>query len=309
MANVKAVCRTQTFPGRSGSGRSIYKAAATDEGMPITTCRATDGIIDALGLKLLAGGSLPADKDPKDSSVQVILNKKAVEYLGYTPQQAIGRKVNVGLGDDAYIVGVVDDFHSQNLYKPLEAYAFHNAPTEGRSFLLVKFAGGDIRTNMNRLESIYQRNIPSGAFEYTFLDQYLETLYVSDRRTAKIVLLFSALAIFIACLGLFGLAAFIAEQKTKEIGIRKVLGASAGNIILLLSRNFMRLILWAVLIATPLGWWMMNAWLQDFAYRISIGWTVFALAGIAVMSIALLTVSFQALKAAMANPVKSLRTE
>ncbi len=145
-------------------------------------------------------------------------------------------------------------------------------------------------------------NLPSSTSFY-------QTLYTSDQRTAKIVFIFSGLAIFIACLGLFGLAAFIAEQKTKEIGIRKVLGASIPNIVMLLSGNFIRLVLLSVVIAIPVSWWLMNSWLQDFAYRISIGWTVFVLAGVTVLTIALLTVSFQAIKAAMTNPVKALRSE
>lgn len=309
VANVAAVCRTQTFPGRSGSGRTLHRAGQQEEGMSLTTCRTTDGIVDALSLKLLAGTTLPAVKDPKDTLVQMILNKKAVDYLGYTPEQAIGKKVDADLGNNSYIVGVVEDFHTQNLYQPLEAYAFHNATTEGRAFMLVKFRGGDVKTNMEKLESIYRKNIPNGAFEFTFLDQYLQNLYVADQRTAKIVFIFSALAIFIACLGLFGLAAFIAEQKTKEIGVRKVLGASVSNIVLLLSGSFIRLVVLSVIIATPIAWWMMNSWLQDFAYRISIGWTVFVLAGVCVLAIALLTVSLQAIKAALTNPVKSLRTE
>lgn len=308
LSTVKSICRVQTFPGRDGSGRSISKPGQ-EEGIPLTTCRATNGFIETLGLKLLAGTDLPAVKDPKDTLVQVVLNKKAIEYLGLQPQEAIGKKVDVDLGNNAYVVGVIDDFHSQNLYQPLEAYAYHNASTEGRNFMLVKFAGGNVKANMDQLESIYKRSIPNGAFEFTFLDQYLQTLYATDQRTAKIVLLFSGLAIFIACLGLFGLAAFIAEQKTKEIGIRKVLGASIPNIVLLLSGNFVKLVLIAVIIAIPVSWWMMNNWLEDFAYRISIGWAVFVLAGASVIAIALLTVSFQAIKAAMTNPVKALRTE
>ena len=137
----------------------------------------------------------------------------------------------------------------------------------------------------------------------------MQNLYTSDQRTAKIVFIFSGLAIFIACLGLFGLAAFIAEQKIKEIGIRKVLGASIPNIVMLLSGNFVKLALLSIVIAVPVSWWLMNSWLQDFAYRISIGWTVFVLAGLTVLTIALLTVSFQAIRAAMTNPVKALRSE
>ena len=295
--------------GRDGSGRSMRKPGEQGDGMPLTTCRATDGILETLNLKLLAGGSLPATKDAKDTVVQVILNKKAIEYLGFTPESAIGKKVDVQLGNNAYVVGVVDDFHTQNLYQPLEAYAFHNASTEGRNFILVKFGGGNVKANMDKLESLYRRNIPNGAFEFTFLDQFLQNLYTSDQRTAKIVFIFSGLAIFIACLGLFGLAAFIAEQKTKEIGIRKVLGASIPGIVMLLSGNFIRLVLLSVVIAIPVSWWLMNSWLQDFAYRISIGWKVFVLAGVTVLTIALLTVSFQAIRAAMTNPVKALCSE
>ena len=162
---------------------------------------------------------------------------------------------------------------------------------------------------MDKLESLYRKNIPNGAFDFTFLDQFLQNLYTSDQRTAKIIFIFSGLAIFIACLGLFGLAAFIAEQKIKEIGIRKVLGASIPNIVMLLSGNFVKLVLLSIVIAVPVSWWLMNSWLQDFAYRISIGWTVFVLAGVTVLTIALLTVSFQAIRAAMTNPVKSLRSE
>ena len=146
-------------------------------------------------------------------------------------------------------------------------------------------------------------------FSYRFLDDSFNEMYNSEQRVGKIAMIFSILAIFIACLGLFGLATFIAEQRTKEIGIRKVLGASVNGIVQLLSKDFLKLVLIAFVIAVPISWWAMHRWLQDFAYRINISWWIFIIAGFLALVIALLTISFQAIKAAIANPVKSLKTE
>ncbi|MBS1564038.1 MAG: FtsX-like permease family protein, partial [Bacteroidetes bacterium] len=297
--------------GRDGSGRGIrpFESPNHEEYLSMTSCRATDGILDVLNMKLLAGTTLPAVKAKDDSTVQLVVTKKAVDYLGWTPEEAIGRKVYAQLGNNSYIVGVIEDFHSEDLHKPVSAYAFHNAPTEARTFTLLKLDGSQIRSTMEQLEKIYRKVIPNGAFDYTFLDQYVQRLYADEQRTAKIVLCFSALAIFIACLGLFGLTAFMAEQRTKEIGIRKVLGASVTHVTALLSFNFLRLVLIAVLIGSPIAWWLMHRWLDNFAYRTSISWWIFPLAGIAALLVAFATTSFQAIKAAMANPVKSLRSE
>ncbi len=307
----KDVCRSQTYPGRAGSGRGLRRIDAIDNNQQssLTTCRATPEILDVLDIKLLAGATLPAVKAKGDTTVQVVLTKKAADYLGYTPEEAIGKKVFAQLGPNTYIVGVTEDFHSKDLHKPVEAYAFHNAATENRSFMLVKLATNHLKSSLDQLEKVYHKNVPNGAFEYTFLDQYLRQLYAGEQRTARIVLFFSALAIFIACLGLFGLAAFMAEQRIKEIGIRKILGASVFHLTALLSGNFLQLVLLSVIIATPVAWWLMHRWLLDFAYRITISWWVFPAAGLVVLLVALATVSLQAAKAAMANPVKSLRME
>ncbi|GAB2790044.1 ABC transporter permease [Rhabdobacter roseus] len=311
LSSVVEVCRAQTFPGRSGSGRNMTKSLDDpSQGVAVTTNRAGREVISTLGLKLLAGTSLPATKDPQDTTVQVILNKTAVNYLGFTPEQAIGRKAYHLFGEaNAEIVGVVDDFHFESLHTPIGAYAFHNAFTEGQPFLLVRTRTDDLPQTMRQLEAVFQKDLSESAFEYTFLDEYLNTLYRSEQRTAEVVLVFSGLAIFIACLGLFGLAAFTTEQRTKEIGVRKVLGASLPSLVGLLSKDFLKLVLVAILIAAPLAWYLMNAWLADFAYKIEIAWWVFALAGTLALGVALLTVSFQAIKAALMNPVKSLRSE
>ncbi|HZJ21224.1 MAG TPA: FtsX-like permease family protein [Pricia sp.] len=159
------------------------------------------------------------------------------------------------------------------------------------------------------MEGTLEKVAPDSAFDYSFLDQTIDKLYEREQRTARIGILFCGLAIFVACLGLLGLVAFMAEQRKKEIGIRKVLGASVLNITRMLSKDFVKLVLMALLIAFPIAFWLADYWLQGFAYRIRMSWWVFAIAGVIALAIALFTVSFQAIKAALANPVKSLRTE
>ncbi|MVM38721.1 FtsX-like permease family protein [Spirosoma sp. HMF3257] len=314
LSNVVDVCRAQAFPGYGGSGRTITKSDKNSnnasDGMAIRTNRVGSDFINVLGLKLLAGRAFSDVKDPKDTTVQVVLNKTAVAYLGYTPQKAIGQKAHNLFGwDRAEIVGVVEDFHFESLHMPIGAYAFHNADTESRPYLLVKTKTAHLPETMRQLEGVFQKDMSDSAFEFTFLDDFLNTLYRSEQRTAQVVFVFSALAILIACLGLFGLAAFTAEQRTKEIGVRKVLGASVFSIVGLLSKDFLKLVFVAILIASPLAWYGMNQWLQDFAYKIDIEWWMFALAGLLAVGVALLTVSFQSIKAALMNPVKSLRSE
>jgi putative ABC transport system permease protein len=315
LSGVEAVARAQTYPGRGGSGRTITKTRTETTGMSITTCRATSDVLKTLGLKLLAGSSLPPRSDKSDTNaesdttVQVVLNKTAVTYLGYTPQQAIGKIAPNLFGNSAEIVGVVDDFHFASLHQPIGAYGFHNANSEGRPYMLVRTQTGNLPETMRQLEAVYHKHLPDAAFEYTFLDQHLNKLYRNEQRTGQVVLLFAGLAILIACLGLFGLATFTAEQRTKEISIRKVLGASIFSLVGLLSKDFLKLVVLAIVIASPLAWWAMTEWLGTFAYRVELAWWVFALAGTLALLIALLTVSFQSIRAALMNPVKSLRSE
>ncbi len=311
LSNVRSVGFAQGFPGTGTSGRSLYKNGADRTGLSIQTNRADAGIIKTLQLKLLAGHTLPENKQLNDSVSEVILNKKAVDYLGLTPQDAIGKKISAQLGTDnnAYIVGVVDNFNYASLHDPIGGYAFHNYPSEPARYLLVRFTTADLVQTMAQFENAFKTALPSSAFEYTFLDKQLESLYASEQRTARIGLSFSLLAILIACLGLFGLAAYTAEQRTKEIGIRKVLGASVLNISRLLSQDFIRLVIIAIVIALPIAWYLCHKWLQDFAYRVTIGADTFIITSLLAIVIALLTVSLQAIKAAVANPVKSLRTE
>jgi putative ABC transport system permease protein len=180
---------------------------------------------------------------------------------------------------------------------------------EERGKIAIRFKTTNIPGLIAAVESKWKSIAPNQPFTYSFMDDDFNSIYKSEQRVGKIAVSFSVLAVLIACLGLFGLVTYAAEQRTKEIGIRKVLGASVGNIINMLSKDFMKLVLVAMLIAFPVGWYFMNKWLRDFAYRISIDWKIFLTAGVVAMLIAILTVSAQALKAAVANPVDNLRTE
>ncbi len=308
LPNVSVVGRSQGYPGMGVSGRSITKPNS-DESASIQTNRSEPSVADVLQLKLLAGQLLPKNKQEGDTLVEVVVNKTTVDFLGLSPEEAIGKKVDMQLGNNAYIYGVVDNFNFASLHNPIGAYAFHNSSRERKSYLLIRFTNDVFTETVSKFEKTFKEVAPNSAFEYAFLDKNLELLYEKETRTANIGLLFSILAVLVACLGLFGLAAFMAEQRNKEIGIRKVFGASVSKIVQLLSMDFMKLVLISLVISFPLALYLMNNWLQDFAYRIDISWTVFLVAGLLSLIVTFATVGYQAIKAAVANPIKSLRTE
>jgi len=307
LAAVGGTALTQTFPGRAGSGRNLAHLNEEGEGAGLTTCRARPDVFKVLDVPLLAGQPMrvPAEGD---TVTEIVINRSAAQYLGWTPEQAIGQKVEASLRN-AVIVGVSEDFHFGTMREKIGHYAFHNARTEGLDFLLVKVQSERLGDAMRDLEAAFQRAMPSSAFDYVFLDEHLDALYRREQRMAKVALVFAGLAIFIACLGLFALAAFAAERRTKEIGIRKVLGASVAGITGLLAQDFLKLVIASFVIAFPVAYFFMQKWLSDFAYHIDIEWWMFAVAGLAAVGIAFFTVSFQSVKAALENPVKSLRSE
>ncbi|WP_318343825.1 ABC transporter permease [Flagellimonas baculiformis] len=307
LSEVTAVSMVQGYPGMDVSGRTLRKKETDEQGMNIQTNVTDAGIVDALKLHLLAGSSLPKSKSEKDTLVEVVLNKKAIDYLGFTPEEAIGKEVYIGVPNT--IVGVVEDFNYESLHQPIGAYAFHNSPSEGKSFMLVRFKSRDLLNTVAALKNTFTRVVPNLDFNYSFLDQTIARMYAREKRAGNISIVFCLLAIFVAALGLFGLAAYTAEQRRKEIGIRKVLGASVGKISQMLSKDFAQLVLIGLLIGFPVAYFSMENWLEGFAYRIDIQWWVFLLAGTIALGIALLTVSFQSIRAALTNPVKSLRTE
>jgi len=311
LPEVNEVAKAQTFPGSQGSGRNLAHPQHADQTIMLESNHVSGEILDVLELKLLAGKTLP-DRivTYEDSIVQVVLNEKAIAFLGYTPEEAIGKDAT-GLfyGKFSEIVGVVENFHFESFYQPIGAYAFHNNPSEYANYAIAKLSSNDVGGSLQKIKQSFESIAPNSAFEYTFLDQHLEQLYRAEQRSARIFLIFSMLTILVACLGLFGLTAYSAERRTKEIGVRKVLGASIGSIVRLLSIDFLKLVLIAFMIAVPLAWYLMDQWLANFAYHTPLHWWVFLFAGLGALCIAFLTVSVQSIKAAVVNPVESLKSE
>lgn len=259
------------------------------------------------GIRLVAG----RDFDPKmstDTSAAFIINESAAKRMGWTPGQALGKMFTLW-EYKGQIVGVIQDFHFHKLNAPIEPFVLYSKPKDGFYDLLVKTYPNQTREAVAAIENTYKKYEKQIAINYQFVDQALNSQYISEQRTGKMMLYFSVLAILISCFGLLGLVTFSAEQRTKEIGIRKVLGASVSGIIALLSKDFLKLVLIAIFIASPVAWYAMSRWLEDFAYKIDLEWGVFAATSVMAVGIALLTVSFQSVRAALMNPVKSLRSE
>lgn len=263
--------------------------------------------IPTLGMEIIRGRNF--SRDFGDDSSAVILNETAAAVTGF--DDPIGKKIYSKQQDGSLliktIIGVVKNFHYESLRKNIGPLAFVLGDNSWVTAFRVET--GDMKNLVAKIGTKYREMAPGMPFSYEFLDESFNRMYREEQRVGEVALTFSLLAILIACLGLFGLATYMAEQRTKEIGVRKVLGASVSNIITLLSGDFLKLVLISFVIAVPVAWWVMSKWLQEFAFRITPGWWVFAEAGLIALLIALATVSFQALKAALTNPVKSLRTE
>jgi putative ABC transport system permease protein len=263
----------------------------------------------ANGVRLISG----RDFRLYDSG-RVLINETLAKRLGLKPEAAPGTKMYSQYGSDPAtvfeIAGVMKDFNYNSLHGEVKPFMLtYRENGYILSNMIVSVGSKDYKTALGKIETTWHKNLPMVPFEYTFLDDAVQKQYETEITLSKIINSFTLMAILISCLGLFGLAAFSAEQRIKEIGIRKVLGASVFNLTSLLSKDFFRLVIIAIVIATPIAWWAMNKWLQGFAYRVHIAWWMFTLAGLLAIGIALITVSFQAIKAAVANPVKSLRTE
>lgn len=262
------------------------------------------GFADAYDLKLAAGRNFEIT-DKKT----VILNESACRILGFpSPETAVGTYIARGRNDTLKVCGVVRDFHHLGLQKSVDPMCLQYGP-DHRNYYSLKVGGTDLRKTMAGVEAAWQRHFPADPYSYFFLDAFFDHQYKADMLFGKVFGLFTLLAIFISCLGLFGLASYTVLQRTKEIGIRKVLGATVGSITGLLTRDFLQLVFVAILIASPVAWYIMNNWLSDFAFHIDMQWWMLAAAGLAAIAIAFLTVSLQTIKAALTNPVESLKNE
>ena len=247
---------------------------------------------------------------PSDTIREYLVNETLAHQLGFSnPQQILGKKLQYYPSSVPLpVVGVVKDFH-QKSFREVIGPCLIASKADGYARAGIRISGHHPAQTLQRIQQTWQQLFPDDVFEYQFMDEQVARFYQTEALLAKLINAFTGIAILICCLGLYGLVLHIVGQRTKEIGIRKVLGASVAGIVALLSGDFVKLIVIAILIASPLAWWTMTKWLQDFAYRVDIAWWVFVLAGLLAIGIALLTVSFQSIKAALMNPVNSLRSE
>jgi len=330
LAGVQLVSVGQGSPEAAGhGGTAIEYKGKTDNKIDAGFIQIDPNFMSLYSLTLVAGrnftiadtarrGSDPSKGDPGPAQAPFrafILNETAARALGFNrPADAVGQQVSTGFGGIlGPVVGIVKDFHAQSLHEKIQPFFFTIQQNAGGT-LSVKLSSatvtaGQVKTLLAQMEANFKKLYPESPFQARFFDESLERLYQRDQQTAEIMNIAMGIAIFISCMGLFGLAAFTANQRTREIGIRKVLGASTTQLVSMLSRQFIVLVVLATLIAAPVAGWGMHRWLQDFAYQTSMPWWIYVTAGISAVAIALLTVSFQAIRAATTNPVTSLRSE
>ena len=314
---VEKVSGASSMPGDNGFFGISWQPVGSKESMTGRGIFVDDQFAATLGLEMKEGRFF--SKAFSTDSLSVILNEKAVSALGLK-DPVIGTRLtttdpNFNISQDSphvyQVVGVIKDFHFQTLHQAIAPLIFTNAAKfkDVTPVTSLRISGNEFGAAIKEIEQTWKNFVPGRPFHYTFLDQTLAGQYKAEQTVQRVFTVFSVLAIFIACIGLLGLAAYATQQRIREISIRKVLGASAGNIIGMLSKDFLRLVTVSAFLAFPLAWWAMHAWLQSFAYRVTLSWWIFVLAWIISMMITLMTISFQAIKAAMANPVKTLRSE
>ena len=263
--------------------------------------------LPALGFEIVEGRNFSREI-PSDTTQAVIVTQSMALRMNW--DQAIGKKFQFGTDEEdpfMEVVGVVKDYHHQSLYDVIEPVLFYLR--EENQIAHIKLNGNDISGSLQEVEAAWKRVFPNRPLEYTFLDQEFEEQYQNDQRRGQIFSIFSIITIIIACLGLLGLASFTTSQRTKEIGIRKVLGASVGNIVVMISKDFLILIVISIIISIPAAYYFMNQWLQNFAYQVEINYLTFLMAAMLALVITFITIGFHTFRAAVANPVNALREE
>jgi len=318
LGNIKQVISVGAsayYPGIANAGSDNFhkEGQAVSGGQLLRINHVDEDFLKTLEIKTVAGRSFSAAYIGTDTLRHVIINEDAVRKIGFaSPQDAIGKKILSVYKGQSYadeVVGVIKDFHYEDLHMPITPYALYLIDKAYYSYAIVHVGAGDIKAIVHSIENTWRQLDSGEPFTYSFLDEDFQRNYTSDERLSGIVNYFTIIAILISCLGLFGLTSFSAEQRSKEISVRKVLGARIPGLVLLLSKDFLKLVAIAIVIASPIAWFLMNKWLQDFTARIPISWSVFAATAIIVLAIAFMTISSQVIRAARANPIKNLKNE
>jgi len=308
---IKGISSSMTIPGKQRE----YKATIRKYGSPekdAKTIRINSmdyHFLNVFEMELLAGRAFSGEF-PSDQDTSCIITESAVRVLGYdNPEAAIGKTLTIpNFRWNPIIVGVVNDYHQVSLKKAIEPILFHCSPYSGEYYSM-RVSTNNISQTIEHARQSWETAFPGNPFDFFFLDDYFNNQYQNEKKFSRLALVFALLAVLVGCLGLFGLSGYTIAQRTKEIGVRKILGASTMGIITLLSKDILKLVVISILIATPLAWWTMDNWLQDFAYRTNIEWWIFVVAGIIAVLVAFITISFQSIKAAIANPIDSLKIE
>lgn len=312
--SVKWVSAAEYMPGsRIFSDSRLYmEGSNVDMAISILHNTVDYRYLELLDVKLIAGRSF-TDNRKMESARKVILNRAAAKIYGFEPEAIVGKRIyyeGQGQAYDFEIIGVMEDYHQVSLKEEIEPTLFQMAEEKNSyGFMVVSLNTTDFQETIATIEQEWKKNVDGTPFEYSFLDENIQRQYITDRKVSQIATAFTMIAMLISCLGLYGLSTFMAERRFKEIGIRKVMGASVRQITALMSTEFIKLVLTALIISIPLAWYAMDKWLEGFAYRISVDASVFIYAAAAAMITALLTTSFESIRAASANPVKSLRNE
>jgi putative ABC transport system permease protein len=309
---VQKVAASNNVPGRgynfSTQDITCQNPQPGDEKKSYSMFISDEKFFDTYGISFIEGKTYNEDQALSGwaNAGKVIINQKAAKQLGFPAGESIvGKKIV--WGKEYEVIGVVKDYHHLSLHQAIDPIIY--LPSVSFSYFTIKTDASNMPAKISQIKEMYKSIFPGNPYDYFFADESFDQQYKKEQDLGNLFITAALIAIFIACLGLFGLAAFSAQQRIKEIGIRKVLGASVTDITGLLSKDFLVLVIIAIVIASPIAWWGMHTWLQDFAYRTNIDWWVFVVAGLTAVFIALLTVGTQAVKAAISNPVKSLRTE
>lgn len=312
--NIKAVSGSTYVPGAQIFNDMMFypDGGNMDKAVDIRRDQVDAGYMELLNMKLIAGRSF-TDNRKMESGTKLILNRTSASKLGFTPEKIVGQNLHFdwqGKKYDFQVIGVMEDFHQTSLHEEIKPTLFEMADSTKRyDYMIASVSSANFEQTIQSIEQTWKSLIHDTPFEYSFLDQSIQKQYDEDRRVSKIITSFGLIAMIICGLGLYGLSSYMAERRFKEIGIRKVMGASVQQIVAMMSTEFVKLVLIAFVIAVPIAWYGMSKWLEGFAYKISIEWMVFALAGLVALTIALITVSFESIKSAMGNPVNSLRSE
>jgi putative ABC transport system permease protein len=292
---------------------SLYpEGSSMEKGVMIKNVSVEPNFMDVMKLKVLAGRGFTENREA-DTQNKVILNKTAAKRLGFEPHELAGQKIysdRNGEKTEYEVIGVMEDYHHISVKDEIfPILYFLEADIATHNFMIVDIENKNMSTTLSSIESAWKKLNPETPFEYTFLDQSIKQQYDEDQRVAKVITSFTIIAMIISCLGLYGLSTFMAERRFKEIGVRKVMGASVSQIVQMMSGEFVKLVLIAFLVAIPLSYYTITSWLENFAYKAPVTMSIFTIAGVSALLIAILTVSFESIQAASKNPVQALRNE